>query len=156
MSPSRFEQIEELYHSALARGPEQRSAFLDEACRDDEELRREVESLLAQDASGDNLLEGPASDLLADFTMAHLAAGTQLGPYRIEGLLGAGGMGEVYLAHDPRLDRRVAIKLLPERLIGDAVAHERLRREALAAAPWITPSSARSSKSGKIVALCFA
>src|SRR6266571_174683 len=132
MSPSRLEQIEQLYYSALAREPDERSTFLDEACGDDEELKRQLELLLAEDVAGDDLLEGPVSDLLADFTTTHLAAGTELGPYRIEGLLGAGGMGEVYLAHDPRLDRRVAIKVLPDRLIGDAVAHERLRREALA------------------------
>jgi serine/threonine protein kinase/tetratricopeptide (TPR) repeat protein len=134
MSPARLEQIEQLYRLALGREPEQRSAFLDEACGDDEELKRNLELLLGEDVSGDDLLEGAASDLLADFTVAQLDAGEQIGPYRIEGLLGAGGMGEVYLAHDPRLDRRVAVKLLPERLIGDPVARERLRREALAAA----------------------
>src|SRR5690349_22449023 len=63
-----------------------------------------------------------------------LASGDRLGPYEILTPIGAGGMGEVYLAHDARLDRRVAIKLLPEQLAGDAVARERLRREALAAA----------------------
>src|SRR5262249_3719744 len=112
----------------------QRSAFLDEACGDDKELRRQLESLLEDGASGDDLLEGPATDLLADFNVVQLAAGDQLGPYRIEGLAGTGGMGEVYLAQDPRLNRRVAIKLLPERLAGNTVARERLHREALAAA----------------------
>ena len=134
MSPARLEQIEQLYWAALARETAERSAFLEEVCGDDEELKRQLESLLAEDVSGNDFLEGPASDWLADLAMAPLAAGTQLGPYRIEGLLGAGGMGEVYLAHDSRLDRRVAIKLLPERLLGDALARARLRREALAAA----------------------
>src|SRR5262249_39274554 len=134
MTPSRFDQIERLYRSALAHEADERSAFLQEACGNDEELRRYVESLLADDVPGNDLLDGPASDLLADLTMVHLTAGAQLGPYRIERLLGAGGMGEVYLAHDPRLDRRVAIKVLPAHLAADAEARERLRREALAAA----------------------
>ena len=134
MDPSRFDHIEQLYLSALSREPQDRTGFLDEACGTDKELRRQLESLLAEDASSENLLESPASNLLAELTTTHLAAGTSLGPYRIEGLLGVGGMGEVYLAHDPRLDRRVAIKLLPMRFLADPVAHERLRREARAAA----------------------
>ena len=133
MSPSRFNQIEQLYRAALACAPDRRGAFLDEACREDQELRRQLDSLLAGDGS-DPLLDRSATDLLAEIDSTQLAPGARLGPYRIDALLGAGGMGEVYLAHDPRLDRAVAIKLLPARLIGDAVARERLRREALAAA----------------------
>jgi len=63
-----------------------------------------------------------------------MSPGTQLGRYKIVEHIAAGGMGEVYLAHDPHLDRRVAVKVLPARLAADAVARERLRREALAAA----------------------
>jgi serine/threonine protein kinase/tetratricopeptide (TPR) repeat protein len=123
-----------LYRSALARAPEQRPAFLDDACGRDEDLKRQIEWLLAEDHSGDGLLHHSAPQLLDDFSMPRLDVGAALGPYLIEGLLGAGGMGEVYLAHDPRLERRVAIKLLPERLMSDAVASARLRQEALAAA----------------------
>lgn len=134
MDSARFERIEQVYQAALAHKPDERRAFLRQACGDDDDLRRQLEALLTEDPPGDDLLEGPASDLLAEFAGPQLTVGTQLGPYQIEGLLGVGGMGEVYLAYDPRLDRRVAVKLLPVRFIGDADAHERLRREALAAA----------------------
>jgi len=134
MTPDRLEQIERLYNLVLEREPHERTAFLDQACTGDEDLRRHLESLLSADLAAGDLLEGPASDLLVGLTTAPLEAGTQIGPYRVDGLLGTGGMGEVYLALDSRLNRRVAIKLLPERLADDSVARERLRREALAAA----------------------
>jgi serine/threonine protein kinase len=115
MSPERFRQVDRLYHSALEREPGERGAFLAQACSGDEELRREVEELLAQDSSSGNILESPAADLLADSTVTQLTAGTELGPYKIEALLGAGGMGEVYRAADTRLDRKVAIKISAQR-----------------------------------------
>jgi Tol biopolymer transport system component/predicted Ser/Thr protein kinase len=91
-------QVEGLYHAAR----EDRAA-LDQA---DPELRREVESLLAQDG-----VSLPSLNLVSDSTVTQVAVGTQLGPYRIEALIGAGGMGAVYRAVDTRLDRRVAIKI---------------------------------------------
>ena len=92
MSPERRRQIEELYQAALERNPGRRAGFLAEACRDDAELRREVDSLLAQDSVP--------------------AIGTQVGAYRIEATLGQGGMGVVYRALDTKLNRPVAIKFL--------------------------------------------
>src|SRR5712691_5364115 len=116
MNAERFRQVEELYHSAREREPGERSAFLAEACRGDEELRRKVELLLARDlsnddASGGKILDQPAEDLLADPTRTLVETGSRLGPYQIEALLGAGGMGEVYRAADTRLDRKVAITI---------------------------------------------
>jgi Tol biopolymer transport system component/predicted Ser/Thr protein kinase len=129
VSSERFQQVEELYHSARELEPDKRGGFLAEACRGDEELRREVELLLAQDGVA-GPMEQPALEvaakLLSDSTATHLAAGAQLGPYRIEGLLGAGGMGEVYRAVDTRLDRKVAIKVCAEQFSG------RFEREARA------------------------
>jgi serine/threonine protein kinase/Tol biopolymer transport system component len=118
MTPERWRQIEELYHSARERGPE----VLAQA---DPELRREVERLLEQDATGGKILDRPAADL----TVTMVGIGSQLGPYRIEELLGAGGMGYVYRALDTKLNRPVAIKFLAEDW-ADAAARRRFQREA--------------------------
>ena len=105
MTPERRRQVEEIYHSALEREPSQRSAFLADACRTDEELRREVESLLAQ---GGSVLGHPS------WAAWELKPGARLGPYEIVAAIGAGGMGEVYHARDSRLNRDVAIKVSNE------------------------------------------
>src|SRR5712692_9196150 len=115
MNAERWRQVDRLYHSALEREPGERAAFLAQACQRDEELRREVEELLAQDSSSGNVLERPAADLLADSTVTQFTAGTKLGPYKIEAPIGAGGMGEVFRATDTRLDRKVAIKISAQR-----------------------------------------
>jgi serine/threonine-protein kinase len=130
MTPERLRQIEQLYHEAREREPSERAAFLAQACRGDEELRRELDQLLAPDSStSDNILDSPAADLLAESTLTQLAAGAQLGPYKIEGVIGAGGMGVVYRAQDTKLNRPVAVKLLSDEL-ADAAARRRFQREA--------------------------
>jgi Tol biopolymer transport system component len=108
-------QIERLYHAALERDPGSRSAFLLAACADDSELVKEVESLLAQSANTGSLLAAPAR---------------RIGDYELRGLLGAGGMGEVYRAHDSRLHREVAIKVLPADFAADPTRVSRFEREA--------------------------
>ncbi|MBZ5633317.1 MAG: serine/threonine-protein kinase [Acidobacteriia bacterium] len=125
MTPERWHRIEELFHAALARGPESRRAFLDEACRADAELRREVESLLAQEEQADALPETHRLEATATILL-----GKQLGPYRILSPLGVGGMGEVYRAHDSKLSRDVAIKTLPREFARDPEKLARFRREA--------------------------
>jgi serine/threonine protein kinase len=125
MTPSRWQQIEELYHAALECEPGERAAFL---ARADPELRREVESLLAQE-SGATPLDHPAwsgAASLLGSTVAALTPGTQLGPYKIEGPLAAGGMSEVFRAVDIRLGRSVAVKTSREQF------NERFNREARA------------------------
>jgi eukaryotic-like serine/threonine-protein kinase len=134
MTPTRWQEIERVYQVALERPQEERSAFLAEICKSDPELRREVESLLAQDSSGSGILGLPVlaggPDLSAsDSIAAALTPGTQLGPYKIESALGKGGMGEVYRALDTKLNRPVAIKVLSDQL-ADADARRRFQREA--------------------------
>jgi serine/threonine protein kinase len=132
MNPERFRQIEELYHAAREGTDEQGAVLL---AHSDPELRREVELLLARRPGGD-FLDRPAirnaPELLDDSAVTQLAAGVCLGPYEILGLIGSGGMGEVYRARDSRLHREVAVKVLPQPFATEA-ARERFQREARAA-----------------------
>src|ERR1700739_2910557 len=111
MDPQRWARIEFLYHAALAKAPADREDYLADACAHEPEVRREVESLL-KDAS------------------EPLAIGKRVGPYEIVGLLGTGGMGEVYRAKDTRLKREVALKMLPEAFTNDPSRIARFQREA--------------------------
>src|SRR5437016_2128953 len=134
MTPEHFRQIEELYHAAREGTAAQRVALLAQA---DPELRREVESLIAERPSGE-FIDRPAiqntPQLLDDSAITRLAAGSCLGPYRIEYKLGEGGMGEVFAAVDTRLGRVVAIKITQERFSA------RFEREARAIASLNHPN----------------
>jgi serine/threonine protein kinase len=126
--PDRWRQIEELYHGAMERDSEERSAFLAEACAGDEALRREVESLLTYQRQAEPLLEKPALEVAARRIAkdnVRMLEGQQIGSYEILSLIGRGGMGEVYRARHLRLERDVALKLLPPQLCRDP---ERVRR----------------------------
>jgi len=142
MDAGRWRQVEELYHAALEQRPEEREAFVEHACAGDEELRGEVESLLAQDGSSSGPIDRPAWDavsLLGAATGTHISIGAKLGPYEILAPIGAGGMGEVYKARDPRLHREVAVKVLPQSFTANA-ARERFQREARAASALNHPN----------------
>lgn len=127
-----WQRVTELFEQALELPPDARAQFLKSACGDDVDLLREVESLLAEHEAEAGFLESPAvaavADQLAD-DLRHLPAGKQLGHYRIEALLGRGGMGEVYLARD-KLGRKVALKLLTQRFPGDKSGTARFQQEA--------------------------
>jgi serine/threonine protein kinase/Tol biopolymer transport system component len=141
MDSERWQRVARLYESALEREPSERDSFLAEATAGDDELRREVESLLAHD-SAPVLIDRPmleaAAAILGDGEAA-LAGGQQFGPYRIDRFLGAGGMGQVYRATDTRLNRTVAIKVLPPTLTTDAQSRARFDREAKAIASLTHP-----------------
>src|SRR5262252_6051261 len=110
MTPERWREVSRIYGAVVSQAPERRAAAVAELCGADEELRRELESLLARQ-HGTVLLDGPAATQPA--VMQLLTVGSQLGVFRIDSLLGVGGMGEVYRADDTKLNRDVAIKILP-------------------------------------------
>ena len=128
MTPERWRQVSRIYYDTLARDAGERASFLREACRDDEALRQEVESLLAQPASAEKFLTEPALAMapeLVDDPSEAMLTGQRLGVYQILDLLGVGGMGEVYRARDTKLGRDVAVKVLPRIVSADP---ERLAR----------------------------
>jgi serine/threonine-protein kinase len=142
---SRWERVTALFEDARALPPHQRSEFLDRQCAGDDELRAELDSLLAAHDPARTFFDaleasvvGPSVGRLFDESRT-IASGTRLGAYEIEERIGDGGMGVVYRARDRRLDRSVALKLIAPELMHDAEARDRLIREARAAAALDDP-----------------
>ena len=143
MTSERWQQVEEVLQAALDRPPHERSSFLNEACSGDEGLRQEASSLIdAYDEAGD-FIEEPAIAHDAHVLLGNNGQdniGREIGPYQIIERLGAGGMGEVYLAEDRRLARQVALKILPPYFVSDEARLRRFQREARAASALNHPN----------------
>ena len=143
MTSERWQQVEEVLQAALDRPPHQRSSFLNKACSGDEGLRQEASSLIdAYDEAGD-FIEEPAIAHDAHVLLGNNGQdniGREIGPYQIIERLGAGGMGEVYLAEDRRLARQVALKILPPYFVSDEARLRRFQREARAASALNHPN----------------
>ena len=140
MNPERWQQLDEIFHAALERGPAERASFLDEACAGDEALRKKIDALLAAHEEAGSFIEHPAFAVEAQSLAKAQTKGPEqsivsqvIGRYRIIKPLGSGGMGEVYLAQDITLGRQVALKLLPAHFTADPERLHRFEQEARAA-----------------------
>src|SRR5436190_9771112 len=133
MTPERWQQVEEVLQASLDLAPEERARFLKSRCHDDEELARETRALIdAFDAAGDFIEEPAIAQDAWVFTdqREQIRMGRAIGPYEIIERLGGGGMGEVYLARDPRLDRLVALKILRDYFVSEHTLIHRFQAEA--------------------------
>jgi serine/threonine protein kinase/Tfp pilus assembly protein PilF len=133
MKPELWRRITDLFDEAMTREPKERFAFLEKACEGDTDLRKQVERLVESHQQSGNFLESSAfavaPELLTD-DRGGASVGELIGHYRIESLIGVGGMGEVYLARDEGLGRKAALKLLPDSLTTDEAQLGRFKNEA--------------------------
>ena len=138
MKSNRWHQVEQIFHQAIQRQPEQRAAFLAQTCAGDQTLLNEVNSLLNSFGEDDSFFEVSASTLAAE--MFGSLVGETIGPYEVLSELGSGGMGTVYLAQDARLGRKIALKLLPPQFTNDKDRLRRFQQEARAASALNHPN----------------
>ncbi len=152
MTPERYQRISEIFQAALGLSQEERGAFLDGACANDLSLRREVEELLSANDKTSPFMEAQAYQAATDPLVAEkpqLQPGQTFAAYRIMSFVNRGGMGEVYLAHDPRLSRKVALKILTQEVAADKARMWRFVREAKAAASINHPNIAHVYEVGQ-------
>ncbi len=143
MTPDQWEKVSEIFHQAVELEGAERASLIKRECSGDIELRREVESLLSAHTDADGFIEQPVADLssLSTDEMPSLA-GTTFGHYKVENSIGRGGMGEVYRALDTKLNRKVALKKLPDEFVTDPSFLKRFQHEAQAAATLNHPNVA--------------
>jgi Tol biopolymer transport system component len=143
MKPDRWQKVKEIFQAAMDRAPAERSVFVSDVCDGDEELRQEVESLMSSDGRSGTFLDAPAYEAAAEMIVDNksgLKKGRTIGPFEILSFISRGGMGEVYLAHDPRLSRKVALKILPETFTKNLDRLRRFEQEARAASALNHPN----------------
>jgi serine/threonine protein kinase len=139
----RWQQVDRVFQAAVELEPEKRSAFLNEACHGDEQLRQKIEAMLACDDRGWQMIEKSAVEVAAPLLsdeQPQLSSGQSFGHYEIEKMIGEGGMGEVYLAADKLLNRKIALKLLPADYTRDKERLRRFQQEANAASSLNHPN----------------
>ncbi|MBX3289409.1 MAG: serine/threonine-protein kinase [Acidobacteria bacterium] len=145
MTPEKWDKVSEIFHAAVEKPAAELNDFLDKACGRDKELRTEVLSLLAANDEAGDFIKEPAVDPLAGVSSENKPAslsGASIGPYQVKRSIGSGGMGNVYLATDTRLNRDVAVKSLPPDMLDDAGLIKRFENEAKAAAAINHPNVA--------------
>ena len=143
MEPGRWGRITDLYHATVARPPEERASFLGEECHGDERLRKQVQAMVKAHERAGSFIESPAFEVAPELLIndnAGALVGELIGHYQIKSLIGVGGMGEVYLARDEHLGRKVALKLLPEYLAADEMQLQRFETEARTASALNHPN----------------
>ncbi len=143
MTPERYQQVAHIYHQAVELEPDERAKFLDRACAGDLDLRNEVEALIASGEQAGDFLDRPAVEVAARQAVGEKGrsfAGRRIGRYQVLSPLGAGGMGEVWLARDAQLERNVALKLLPEQFTRSPAHVRRFAQEAKAASALNHPN----------------
>src|SRR5919205_3184678 len=143
MTPERWQQVKQIFNSAINYRPEERSLFISQACSGDDQLRSEVESLIASHEESGSFIDKPAFEAAASLLAndkTELKPGQTIGSYKVISFLSRGGMGEVYLAEDKRLGRKVALKLLPSSFTKDDDRLRRFEQEARAASALNHPN----------------
>ncbi len=143
MTPERWQQVKAIFNSAMKYRPEERGVFLSEACLSDNSLRNEVESLISSHEKSGSFIDGPAYAAAATSLVsekAEMKPGQTLGSYEVLSFISRGGMGEVYLAQDKRLSRKVALKLLPASFTRDDDRLRRFEQEARSASALNHPN----------------